>query len=188
MIDLKIAPTSKLLWVDLEMTGFDPIKDCILEVAVIITDFDLNEIATYEAKVLHDRDLLKKLFKTNPWWASKPKQCDIFLNGLNSAKPSDQVEEELVNLIREYFDKEPVIMAGNSIRFDRPFFEKQWTKVEKLLHYRMVDVTTFKIIMQTKFGLEFKKKNTHRALEDIKESIAELKYYLDYFNRVKDGP
>jgi oligoribonuclease len=183
MIDLKHSPNTKLLWLDLEMTGLDPANDRILEVAAIVTDFNFKTISTYETRVRHNRDKLAVLIKKNAFWAKYPQSCDEFLNNLDSAKDSEQIQSELIALIRKYFMDEPVVLAGNSIHFDRQFIKRQWPRVEKLLHYRMLDVSSFKILMQNKYGLEYIKKETHRALDDIQESIAELKFYIDYFKK-----
>lgn len=181
MIDLKLSPSTKLLWLDLEMTGLDSRVDRILEVAVIATDFDFKELAHYEAQVKYDKTEIEKLMQANPFWATMPKSRDDILAKLDSAKPSEQVEQELIALIKNQFGDEPVVLAGNSIYFDRQFIKQWWPKVEGLLHYRMLDVSSYKILMQSKYGVEYTKKEAHRALGDIKESIAELKFYLNYF-------
>jgi oligoribonuclease len=182
MIDLKLSPMTKLLWVDLEMTGLDPAKDRILEVAIIITDFDFKELTRYKALVKHDQGELKELLNANPFWVSRSKDKNIFLKGLG-AKPSQKIEAELIELIKETFKDEPAVLAGNSIYFDRQFIKQYWPNAEKLLHYRMLDVSSYKILMQSKYSVEYTKKEAHRALEDIKESIAELKFYLEYFKK-----
>ena len=183
MIDLKLSPTTKLLWVDLEMTSLDPQVDKILEVAVIVADFNFKELASYQAQVKHDKGELEQLMNANSFWATVPKSRDGILAKLDSAKPSDTIEQELTALIKEHFGDEPAVLAGNSIYCDRGFINQYWPNVEKLLHYRMLDVSSYKILMQSKYGVEYTKKEAHRALDDIKESIAELKFYLDYFKR-----
>jgi oligoribonuclease len=82
------------------------------------------------------------------------------------------------------FGDEPAVLAGNSIHNDRIFIKKWWPEVEALLHYRMLDVTTLKIIMQGKYGYEFEKNDAHRAFDDIQASIAELQHYLE---KLRDG-
>jgi oligoribonuclease len=181
MLDLKLAPTTKLLWVDLEMTNLNPFVDRILEVAVIITDLDFNESARFESRIQYDRTMLEMLMAANPFWSKMAQNRDEFLNNLDSAKPSDQVEQELAALIKDQFGEEPAVIAGNSVYNDRNFIKQWWPEVEKLLHYRMLDVSSFKILMQNKYGVVYEKSEDHRALGDIKESIAELKFYLDYF-------
>jgi oligoribonuclease len=187
MIDLKLSPSTKLLWLDLEMTGLDPQVDRILEVSAQITDYDFNPLATYSARIKNDRAEIAALMQKNDFWAKFPANRDYFLDSSDSAKPSEQIEAELVALISEQFQSEPAILAGNSVYNDKGFIKQYWPKVEKLLHYRMLDVSSFKILMRSKYGVEYDKKETHRALDDINESIAELKFYIDYFGPKKNG-
>jgi len=179
----------KLLWVDLEMTGLNPQIDRILEIGLIITDFDFNELATYEAVVYQPPEVLE-LMKKAPFYGFKNGTrttvgtvYDVASeNGLiakvSSGKAEKQVESEVVKLVDKHF-KGPVILAGNSIHQDRRFIRQWWPKLESKLHYRMLDVSSFKIIMQGRYKIEFQKPNKHRALEDIRGSIAELVYYMD---------
>ena len=100
MIDKKAVPT-KLLWVDLEMTGLDAEKDVILEVAAEITDFDFKTLASYEALVGQKKDVVVDRMQKNIWWADYPANRDEFVNKLDSGKPSAQVEQELIQLVQE---------------------------------------------------------------------------------------
>lgn len=183
MIDKNAKPT-KLLWMDLEMTGLDPQQDVILEVALEISDFDFNTLATYEACVSHPKDKVVKLMQANSWWQGFPENRDAFINGLDKAKPLNTIEQEVIQLLEEHCGSEAVILAGNSIHSDRLFI-RQWMRALDLkLHYRMLDVTSFKILMQGKgWGKDFVKPEVHRAFEDIQGSIAELQYYLDWFKK-----
>jgi len=177
-----VVPT-KLLWVDLEMTGLDPAKDVILEVAAEITDFNFKTLASYEARIAQKRDVVAERMQKNNWWANFPANRDEFLNNLASGKPSTEVEAELIALVEKHFGKEPVILAGNSIYNDRLFI-KQWLPALDLkMHYRMLDVSAWKIVMQAKYGVLYEKKEVHRAFDDIQASIAELQHYLDWFKQ-----
>ncbi len=175
-----ITPT-KLMWVDLEMTGLDPVKDVILEVAVEITDFDFKTLETYEACVKQPKDTVVKRMQANSWWQDFPENRDQFVNKLEEGKAPNQVEQELITLVEKHFGTEPAVLAGNSIHNDRKFIEKWWPALDLKLHYRMLDVSSFKILMQGKYGVPFEKKDVHRAFDDIQASIAELDYYLDWF-------
>lgn len=177
MSDTNAWPT-KLLWVDLEMTGLNPLEDIILEVAAEVTDFDFNKLASYEACVQHPRDQVVDLMTKNTWWADFPDSRDNILARLEQAKPSDQVQQELIDLIEQHFEGEPAILAGNSIHNDRNFIKNWWPLLDAKLHYRMLDVSSFKIVMQGKYAQEFEKQKVHRAYDDIQESIAELQDYL----------
>lgn len=183
MIDLKHAIPTKLLWVDLEMTGLNASQDIILEVAVEITDFNFKPLASYEARIQHPRPVVEAAMANNPWWGTVPGNKAEFLEKISEAKPSDQVQAELMELVKTQFGEEPAILAGNSIHADRSFIEAHWPELFKLLHYRMLDVTSWKIIMQGKYGREFTKKEAHRAFDDIHESIEELQYYLDILKK-----
>lgn len=185
----KNRPT-KLLWVDLEMTGLDPLKDRILEVAIIVTDFDFNEAETYESVIFQEETLVEQRMKQSPWYENsygkRKKVGTVYdmakesglLNKIANGKPEETVVEEIVDLIKRNF-KGTAILAGNSIHQDRRFIRQWWPSVDELLHYRMLDVTSFKIFMHGKYGNEFKKNNMHKALEDIRGSIQELSYYID---------
>jgi len=183
MTDLKHSTPTKLLWVDLEMTGLDPRKDVILEIAVEITDFNFTPLASYEARIAQPRAAVEELMKANSWWETYPENRDDFLSKLEDAKSSQEVEQELIQLIQAQFGDERAVLAGNSIHADRGFIEFHWPELTKLLHYRMLDVTSWKVVMQGKYGIEYTKKETHRAFDDIHESIEELQYYLSVQSR-----
>ncbi len=179
-IDKKRIPT-KLLWVDLEMTGLDAQKDVILEVAAEVTDFDFKTLASYEARVQQKREVVVDRMQKNIWWKDYPANRDEFVNRLESAVPSKQVEQDLIKLVEEQFGDEPAVLAGNSIHNDRNFIKYWWPELDLKLHYRMLDVSTLKILMQGKYGIEFEKTDAHRAFDDIQASIAELQDYLQRF-------
>ena len=181
MIDKKAVPT-KLLWMDLEMTGLDPQQDVILEVAVEVTDFNFKTLASYEAVVQQPREVVVDRMQKNSWWADFPENRDEFVRKLDEGKPSQQVEHELGELIEQYFGSEPAVLAGNSIHNDRNFIKQWWPQLDLKLHYRMLDVSAWKIFMQGKYGVQFEKKEIHRAFDDIQASIAELQHYLEWFS------
>ena len=179
MIDKHAIPT-KVLWVDLEMTGLDAQEDVILEVAAEITDFDFKTLASYEACVKQPRDIVVDRMQKNTWWASYPHNRDEFVNKLDQGKDSDLVQQELIALVQEHFGDEPAILGGNSIHNDRNFIKQWWPELDLKLHYRMLDVSSLKIVMQGKYGVGFEKKEVHRAFDDIQASIAELQHYLEW--------
>jgi len=175
-----VIPT-KLLWVDLEMTGLEPTKDVILEVAAEITDFNFKTLESYEACVKQDREVVVKRMQENIWWKDFPENRDSFINGLDGAKPLREVEDELIALVDKHWNGEPAILAGNSIYNDRLFIKQWMPRLDLKLHYRMLDVSSFKIVMQGKHGEVFEKNDAHRAFDDIQASIAELQHYLEWF-------
>lgn len=185
MSDKSFKPT-KILWVDLEMTGLDPVKDVILEVAAEITDFDFNTLGTYEESIKHPKQKIAKLLQANTWYQNYPENRDHFVNTAEEGKSLAEVEKELMAFVAEHFGKEPAILGGNSIYNDRMFIKQWMPALDLKLHYRMLDVSAWKIFMQGKHKLQFSKPETHRAFEDIQGSIAELQYYLDWFKKRAD--
>ena len=177
----KNTPPTKFLWIDLEMTGLIPEKDVILEVAAEITDAQLETLESYEAHVHHNRELVLKRMQENSWWKDFPENRDDFVSGLSKGKPLEAVEKELIALVEHHFANEPAVLAGNSIHSDRDFIKKWMPELDLRLHYRMLDVTSWKVVMQSMYGVEFEKPEVHRAYEDIQASIAELQYYQQWF-------
>ncbi len=175
-----IIPT-KLLWVDLEMTGLDPNKDVILEIAAEITDCDFKTLESYETCIKQDRAKVLDRMQANIWWRDYPENRDSFVQKLDSGKQLQIAEQEMVALVEKHFGNESAILAGNSIHNDRGFIKRWMPALDLKLHYRMLDVSAWKIIMQAKYGVMYEKKEVHRAYDDIQASIAELQYYLDYF-------
>ncbi|MDZ7744412.1 MAG: oligoribonuclease [Candidatus Saccharibacteria bacterium] len=174
------VPT-KLLWMDLEMTGLDPDKDVILEVAVEVTDFNFKTLESYEARVRGgNRNTVVNRMQANVWWKDYPANRDDFLDKLNEAQPLGVVEDELIELVKKHFGDEPAILAGNSIHNDRKFIARWWPSLDLKLHYRMLDVSALKVLMQGKYGVVFEKQEVHRAFDDIQASIAELEHYLNW--------
>lgn len=182
MIDKHAAPT-KFFWVDLEMTGLNPQDDIILEVAAEITDSDCKTLASYEARLQQPKELVIERMRQNSWWAGYPENRDDFINKLDLGKSSHQVEQELIDLVAQHFGDEPAVLAGNSIHNDRKFIAQWWPELDLKLHYRMLDVSAWKVFMQAKYGLQYEKKEIHRAFDDIQASIAELQFYLEYFKQ-----
>ncbi len=178
--DLKNLVPSKLLWVDLEMTGLDIAKDVILEVAAEVTDFEFTTLASFEACIQHDEETLGGM---NGWAMSQHTQSGLVERIRHEGRDENTVRQDLVGFIDSQFMGAPAILAGNSIHTDRNFIKKWWPEVDALLHYRMLDVSSFKIVMQAKYGVFFDKKEVHRAFDDIQASIAELHYYLEWFKR-----
>jgi len=175
-----MSRTAKVLWLDLEMTGLDAQNDLILEVAAIATDWDFHEIATYEGIVRHEEmNLEERLTANSIFWDANPESRDGLKQQNIHGKDLAEVEDDLLAFIDAYFVSEkPVLLAGNSIHMDRRFIVAQWPKFDARLHYRMLDVSAWKVVFEGKYGKKFPKPEKHRALEDIRGSIDELKYYL----------
>lgn len=169
---------AKLLWIDLEMTGLDPAKDRILEVAAIATDMSLNEVARYEAVVNVPEKLMKERM-VGDFWDKNSKSRDALIAQNKNGKPVTEVEKALLDFINQNCDKE-IYLAGNSIHQDRKFIEREMPELNRKLHYRMLDVSAWKIYFENALGRKFTKPENHRALDDIEGSIEELKWYLTF--------
>ncbi|MBR3256108.1 oligoribonuclease [Candidatus Saccharibacteria bacterium] len=169
---------AKLLWIDLEMTGLDPAKDKILEVAAIATDMELNEVARFEAVIKVSEKLIKSRM-IGEFWEKNKDSCEALKAQNASGKPASEVEKELVDFVKKNCGK-TVYLAGNSIHQDRKFIENEMPEFNKLLHYRMLDVSAWKIYFENALNKKFIKPDQHRALDDIQGSIEELKWYLTF--------
>lgn len=169
---------AKLIWVDLEMTGLDPMKDKILEVAAIATDMQLNEVARYEAVVKVDEKIIKSRM-VGEFWEKNSATRDALIVQNKDGKPAAEVEKELLEFVDNNCGK-VVYLAGNSIHQDRKFIEREMPELNKKLHYRMLDVSAWKIYFENAMNKKFTKPENHRALDDINGSIEELKWYLTF--------
>lgn len=161
------------------MTGLDPLEDKIVEVAAIATDFDFNKIETYQASVRTDPEFMANRM-TGEFWDKNDasRQSLIKQSSSAEAKTLAEIEDDLLKIIEEKFDNEaPIYLAGNSIHQDRKFMSLAWPTLDEKLSYRMLDVSAWKIIFESR-GVKFTKPELHRALDDIQGSIDELKYYL----------
>jgi len=168
-----------LFWVDLEMTGLDEKVDTILEVAIVITDAEFKTLEEYHRIVYQPQEVLDKM---NDWCKRTHGE-----SGLTAAVPNGTplatVEKEILELLnRHYKPNDRTVLVGNSVGNDRRFIDAYLPEVAKRLHYRLIDVSSFKEIFREKYGLQFAKGNKHRAIDDIHESIRELSFYLSYVN------
>ncbi len=181
---------ANLLWIDLEMTGLDPEKDRILELAAIATDWSLEMVETkagekaeLTAVVKVPEELMKRRM-VGEFWEKNAESRDGLIKQNATGKSAEEVEDELLKFIDKYFGSE-VILAGNSIHQDRKFIDREWPRVAERLHYRMLDVSAWKVVFEGKWGKKFMKKENHRALDDILGSIDELKWYLSMVKEQK---
>ena len=169
------ANKATLLWVDLEMTGLSPVDDRILEVAAIATDWDFNEFDTLTAVVKCDEKLMRERM-VGEFWEKNRESFEALMAQNSDGKAPEVVEKELLKFVKRNFG-DTVYLAGNSIHQDRKFIEREWPKLDAKLHYRMLDVSAWKIYFENALHRSFAKPENHRALDDIRGSIEELKWY-----------
>jgi oligoribonuclease len=170
-----------LVWLDMEMTGLDPDKERIIEVATILTDGNLVEIAAGPDLVIHQPDEI--LAAMDDWNKTHHKASGLTERVKASAVTDGDAEAQTLAFLNTHVTspKDRPVLAGNSIHQDRRFIRRYMPRLDARLHYRMVDVSTIKELARRWFpaiiAKQPPKKDTHRALDDIRESIDELRYY-----------
>jgi oligoribonuclease len=175
-----MAGTDALVWLDMEMTGLDPARERILEVAIIITDGDLKEIAVGPELVVHQPD--EVLAAMDDWNRKHHGASGLTERARASAITERDAEDQLLAFLAAHAaPKERPVLAGNSIHQDRRFIRRYWPRLDARLHYRMVDVSTVKELVRRwcpdVLAGQPPKRESHRALDDVRESLAELRYY-----------
>jgi oligoribonuclease len=173
---------SHLIWIDLEMTGLDPDNDVIIEIATIITDNNLNILAQGPVLDVHQPDAI--LAAMDEWNQKHHGQSGLIKRVKASMIDSAEAERQTIEFLKQWVPKNASPICGNSIGQDRRFLYRYMPKLEAYFHYRNIDVSTLKELAarwapQVKDG--FKKQSTHQALDDIIESIEELRYYREHF-------
>lgn len=180
-----MSPTlrERLFWVDLEMTGLDPEANAIVEVAAIVTEVaDLAPLDRYHA-VVHQPEAA--IAKAEPVVQQMHSRSGLWDRVRASTISVGDAEGRLVDLAARWCEPRQAILAGNSVWQDRRFIERWMPRLASLLHYRQVDVSSFKVVAPAWFGPDAvpKKNEKHTALEDILESIAELEHYRSLATR-----
>lgn len=175
-----MAGSDVLVWLDMEMSGLDPTKERIIEIATILTDGNLVEIAVGPDLVIHQDDAI--LGAMDDWNRSHHGASGLTERVKTSTITDGDAEAQTLAFINQHVGpKDRPVLAGNSIHQDRRFIRRYMPKLDARLHYRMVDVSTIKELARRWFpaicAKQPPKKDTHRALDDIRESIEELKFY-----------
>ena len=171
-----------LIWIDMEMTGLNPDTDRIIEVATIITDSELNVVAEGPVLVVHQSDAV--LASMDDWNRRTHAGTGLIGRVQQSSHAEADVERLALEFLQKHVPKNKSPMCGNSICQDRRFLARTMPQLEAWFHYRNLDVSSIKeLVKRWKPGLchGLVKKNTHKALDDIRESIEELKYYREHF-------
>ena len=172
--------SSNLIWIDLEMTGLDTFNDQIIEIATIVTDQYLNEIA--QGPVLAIGQPKSIMDGMDEWNTRQHGESGLTERVLESSLSLDDAETQTLAFLEQHVSPGTSPMCGNSICQDRRFLARQMPRLEAYFHYRNLDVSSLKILAHMwapQIAAGFNKESTHRAMSDIRDSIAELSYYRD---------
>ncbi|MGQ7243548.1 oligoribonuclease [Salinicola sp. V024] len=171
-----------LVWIDLEMTGLDPDRERIIEVATLITDGDLNLIA--EGPVLAVHQPASLLEGMDAWNQKTHGESGLIQRVGESTVDTSEAERRTLEFLATYVEPGSSPVCGNSVHQDRRFMEREMPALNNFFHYRNLDVSTLKELAKRwnpAAASSFTKQNTHQALDDIRESLAELKHYRETF-------
>ena len=176
------ANAKNLIWIDLEMTGLNPDTDAIIEIALVITDSELNILAESPVLALFQND--EKLAAMDEWNTKQHYSSGLIERIKNSSINTAVAEQVMLEFLKPWVPQGKSPMCGNSICQDRRFLYRYMPTLEKYFHYRNLDVSTIKELAKRwtpGVAKSFKKKSRHLALEDILDSINELKHYREHF-------
>jgi oligoribonuclease len=177
-----IDTATNLIWIDLEMTGLDTVNDRIIEVATIVTDKYLNELA--EGPVFAISQSQETMDAMDEWNTRQHGESGLTARVLTGGVTLEKAQQATLDFVATWVDKGASPMCGNSICQDRRFLAREMPELERYFHYRNLDVSTLKILAQQwapEVAAGFTKESTHRALADIRDSIDELAWYRDSF-------
>ncbi len=170
---------SAIVWMDMEMSGLDPDTDRILEVAVLVTDGELQVVAEGPSLIIHQPDYV--LAAMDEWNTRHHSQSGLTQRVKESTIDETHASAALLDFLSAHTSKKMAPLAGNSIHQDRRFLARYLPKVEDWLHYRNIDVSTIKELARRWYPEQYSarpaKKGSHRAVDDLLESIDELRYY-----------
>lgn len=182
-----MKPSSKnLIWIDLEMTGLNQDKDHIIEIATVVTDSDLEILAKGPVFAIHQTD--RTLNAMDEWNTKHHTQSGLVDRVKESTINEQTAEAETIEFLLNYVPCGKSPMCGNTVYQDRKFLCRYMPKLELYFHYRNLDVSTLKILAKRwnpEIMHDFKKKSKHEALQDIYDSITELKHYREHFLHIK---
>jgi oligoribonuclease len=185
MASAEIDRGKTLIWLDMEMTGLEPDSDRIIEIATLVTDADLNIIAEGPVLAVHQSD--EALAAMDEWNQRTHGGSGLVARVRASTTDDAAAEQMTLEFLRQYADPRSSPLCGNSIHQDRRFMVRYMPQLEAFFHYRNLDVSTVKELARRwrpELPAGFVKTGTHQALDDIHESINELKYYREHFFRM----
>jgi oligoribonuclease len=177
VLRMPVSP-NRLIWIDLEMTGLDTVHDSIIEIATIVTDADLKVIAEGPVLAIHQSDSV--LAGMDEWNTRQHNESGLVKRIRESDIDTAKAERLTLEFLREHVDSGSSPMCGNSICQDRRFMAREMPELEAYFHYRNLDVSTLKILAgmwAPQVASGFTKSGAHLALDDIRDSIAELQHY-----------
>lgn len=182
-----MSADTHMIWVDLEMTGLDPESDEIIEIASLITDGQLNIIAEGPELIVHQPE--ERFAKMDDWNQKQHTKSGLWEKVVASKISIEEAEAQTLAFLKQHLPARKIPLCGNSIHQDKRFINRYMKQIDAFLHYRMVDVSSIKELVNRWYpGLTgFTKKETHRAMDDIRESIAELKFYREKIFKEKLG-
>jgi oligoribonuclease len=184
---LKAASSpDNLVWVDMEMTGLNPDADRVIEIATIVTDSSLNTLAEGPVIAIHQADAV--LSAMDEWNTTHHNRSGLVARVQASECDEALASAQTIAFLQQWVPAGASPMCGNTICQDRRFMARHLPELEAYFHYRNLDVSTLKILMQRwRPDLEsgFTKTATHLALDDIRESISEMRYYRDHFLKLE---
>ena len=169
-----------LVWVDLEMTGLDPARHLIVEIASLVTDAHLEILA--EGPVLAIRRSEEELATLDDWSRATHTRSGLLARVRDSAVDIAEAEQQTMEFVRRWVGERASPLCGNSVHHDRLFLRKEMPALHAYLHYRIVDVSSIKEVVERWYPSAMHappKRGAHRALEDIRDSVAELRWYRD---------
>ena len=180
----KRPDVTRLVWLDLEMTGLDPAKERIIEIALVVTDTNLHVVAEFPDTAIYQAPLLLSNMDN---WNKRQHKASGLLERVRSSRISEQQAEwRALDFLKSHLPPQSSPLCGNTVHQDRRFLVKYMPELERYFHYRNLDVSTLKELSdywRPDIQPVIQKERKHRALEDIKDSITELKVYRELFLR-----